>query len=169
VRAKRECDPELCLKCDAKNVRRICKNCDIQRGDFKPHVVSRSKWGFGVFLSCSLRRHDFIAEYVGELVRSTTYDENRQFLADYRGRNYLYELNKDVGIDAVFAGNHTRFINHSDKPNCCALVLIVNSEFRIGIYAARSMTSGTELLLDYGSTFFKRLTQTAVTASNFST
>lgn len=55
--------------------------------------MKASEWGFGVFLSKSAKRYDFIAgefspshelevysfqEYTGELVLPTTYDQNRQ-------------------------------------------------------------------------------------------
>lgn len=31
----------------------------------------------------------------------------------YRGRNYLFQLNLNLTIDGMYAGNETRFINHA--------------------------------------------------------
>lgn len=41
--------------------------------------------------------------------------------ATHRGRQYIFELNPYVSVDATFAGNEARFINHSTTPNCHAL------------------------------------------------
>jgi len=81
----------------------------------------------------------------------------------HSGRQYIFELNPSVSIDATFAGNPARFINHSTTSNCVALgetlfsfhsfllfsicdldllkhnavylVFLVNGEHRIGVYA----------------------------------
>ena len=42
-------------------------------------------------------------------------------VAMHRGRQYTYELNPSMSVDATFAGNEARFINHSSTPNCFAL------------------------------------------------
>jgi hypothetical protein len=42
-------------------------------------------------------------------------------IAEHRGRNYLFELNKTLSIDGTYVGNDARYINHdAQSPNCRA-------------------------------------------------
>lgn len=42
-------------------------------------------------------------------------------VAQHRRRNYLFDLNPTMSIDATYAGNEARFINHDHKnANCVA-------------------------------------------------
>jgi len=47
-------------------------------------------------------------------------------------------------------GNHSRFMNHSDKPNCYQCVMISDLEHKIAFFAARDIPRGEELTIDYG-------------------
>jgi len=91
------------------------------------------------------------------------------------GRKYTYTLNDQVCIDSLSAGNPSRFINHSARPNCYAKVTFVNGEQRIGIFARTrtpgwcgqadlsnralvyDLEEGEELFLDYGEDFFTEI------------
>ncbi|KZT18932.1 SET domain-containing protein [Neolentinus lepideus HHB14362 ss-1] len=156
VREGRECDPELCLKCEARYARNICQNAQIQQGRRKRLSVktSRSNYGLGAFLDESARHGDLIGEYVGEIIYEPTV-QSREDVAQHRRRNYVFELNETFSLDSSNVGNETRFINHSStNANCKALVILVNGEHRIGVYATKSLGSGVELRLNYGSQFF---------------
>ena len=69
-------------------------------------------------------------EYVGELIFEPT-THSRQFVLKsvnfvwlfdmsdrpvfvHGGRNYLFQLDLDLTIDSMYAGNETRSINHGD-------------------------------------------------------
>ncbi|KAJ7200847.1 hypothetical protein GGX14DRAFT_524739 [Mycena pura] len=160
--AHRECDPELCLKCEAKGTAivhdahaNLCQNADIQRRHWKATRVGRARWGLGLFMLEDAAVDDLIIEYVGELIFDPTTD-SREPIAHHRGRNYLFELNATLSIDGTYAGNNARYINHDARhPNCRAKVRLVNGEHRIGMYAARRVRAGEEVLFNYGEHFFQ--------------
>jgi len=136
--------------------RDICQNAQIQQGRRKRLSVkaSRSNYGLGAFLDESARHGDLIGEYVGEIIYEPTV-QSREDVAQHRRRNYVFELNETFSLDSSNVGNETRFINHSStNANCKALVILVNGEHRIGVYATKSLGHGVELRLNYGSQFF---------------
>ncbi|KAG1754568.1 hypothetical protein EDB19DRAFT_1626406 [Suillus lakei] len=172
VDARRECDPELCVKCGCRYViltifyvaiRALitCGNSQIQQGHFKELEVKESHWGVGVFLLEPVKQGELIVEYVGELIYEMTFD-SRGEVADHVGRSYVFSLNKTLSLDSSRAGNASRFINHSGATdassetqcNCRAFVRLVNGEHRIGIFAIKNIDRGTEILIDYGPVFF---------------
>ncbi|EIN09099.1 SET domain-containing protein, partial [Punctularia strigosozonata HHB-11173 SS5] len=77
-----------------------------------------------------------LVEYVGELIAEATVD-SRDDVATHRGRGYVFGMNAEYSVDASYAGNAARFINHApkSKANCVAQVKLVNGDHRIGIYA----------------------------------
>ncbi|KAJ7115589.1 hypothetical protein C8R43DRAFT_1038547 [Mycena crocata] len=153
--AHRECDPEICIKCRAKDSEaNICYNADIQRGNWKRTKVARATYGMGLFIAEAANVDDLIIEYAGELIYDATTD-SREPLAEHRKRNYLFELNSTLSIDGLYAGNDARYINHDAvNPNCRAKVCMVNGEHRIGMYATRTLNPGEEILFNYGDQFF---------------
>lgn len=150
--SNRECDPELCASCTRS--RASCRNSQLQRGCQKGLEVKKGKHGLGVFLKEAAEEGDLIAEYVGELIYEPTFDSRGQ-LSEHRGRSYVYGLNASLNIDSTYAGNEARFINHApaNTANCQVGIFLVNGDHRIGIYAKRTLVTGTELFLDYGPEF----------------
>ncbi|OBT78224.1 hypothetical protein VF21_03071 [Pseudogymnoascus sp. 05NY08] len=160
----RECDPDLCHGCNASESvgsqdpisDTNCHNCEIQRGQGKKVVVGESSIegiGNGLYLAEPVKEGDFIAEYVGEIIGEAEVNR-RDALVQRIGNSYNFALNAEMTIDAMWFGNATRFINHSKvRKNCRAKVLLVNSEHRIGFYAAKGMDAGEELFFDYGKEF----------------
>ncbi|ESK92877.1 histone-lysine n-methyltransferase ezh1-like [Moniliophthora roreri MCA 2997] len=140
----------------------LCRNVCIQRGVKKNMQVKDSQYGFGCFLLEPASLAELVVEYVGELIYETTID-SRDDISVHRSRNYVFELNNcgpgssdGISIDSFYAGNESRYINHSEEnANCTAVVKLVNGEHRIGIYAAKNIPAGEELFLNYGPMFFK--------------
>ncbi|KAJ7074281.1 hypothetical protein C8F01DRAFT_1099943 [Mycena amicta] len=169
--AGRECDPELCTGCDARNVRehypeeatkvrgrpRRCENMELQRGMCKRIVVDKSEYGFGAFAGEKIREHDIIGEYTGELMFDTEdIDWNQRHIVNiHMGTNYLFGLGKTT-VDARTLGNPTRFLNDSkpDKPNCEADVVTVNGQRRILIRALQAIGENQQLTLSYGEEYW---------------
>ncbi|THH20330.1 hypothetical protein EW146_g1026 [Bondarzewia mesenterica] len=162
----------------------ICQNSSIQQGRSKAVEVLASDNGLGLFAAEPMEEKDFIIEYVGEIVYEPTIDSREcvfscyrprdllsprhlltlsfypfpafRDLARHRQRNYVFALNGSFALDAVYAGNAARYINHgtAESANCDAHVRLVNGEHRIGIFAARDIEAGDELFLNYGGIFF---------------
>ncbi|KAK9453029.1 hypothetical protein V1511DRAFT_506318 [Dipodascopsis uninucleata] len=158
----RECDPDLCRSCgadeilDPKNrdiveIKRFCKNVNLQRGLGKRVIVGPSAVsGWGLFLGEPMNQDDFLGEYKGELI-SQDEAERRGKIYDKRGVSFLFESSKDQCVDATRAGDKLRFINHSrQNPNCHARILLVNGIHRIAFFARRKIKEGEELFIDYG-------------------
>ncbi|KAK2466115.1 hypothetical protein APHAL10511_001757 [Amanita phalloides] len=149
---RHECIPDICLKCQATNA---CGNVQMQMSQIKRTSVRQSEWGFGLFVEEAVRKGELIDEYVGELIFEPT-AVSRGDQERHRRRNYLFTLNSnDSNIDSTFAGNSTRFINHSNtEHNCQAQIWLIDGEQRIGIMALHDIEAGEELLMDYGEQFF---------------
>ncbi|KAJ6479302.1 hypothetical protein C8R47DRAFT_983573 [Mycena vitilis] len=168
--ANRECDPEVCRKCQANSQltsypdaqANLCRNADIQRAKWKRTKVAPARWGMGLFIAETAAVGHLIIEYVGELVYDPT-TLSREPIAQHRGRNYVFELNNTMSIDSTYVGNDARYINHGAQNSNCAAkgtssavrFCLVNGEHRIGIYATRQLAPGEELLMNYGDSFFQ--------------
>ncbi|KAJ7921355.1 hypothetical protein B0H13DRAFT_1866734 [Mycena leptocephala] len=133
--AHRECDPELCLECQAKQTSVITLTSSArahQNGTCACAPGNRAVHRRGG------ANNDLIIEYVGELVYDLT-TESREPIAEHRGRNYLFELNNTLSIDGMYVGNNARYIDQdTQNPNCCARVCMVNSEHWIVVEVPQS-------------------------------
>jgi uncharacterized protein len=110
--------------------------------------------GNGVFALLPIAKGERVIEYKGKRRTHAAVDAGDTGAAD-SGHTFLFTLNDDYVIDANFAGNTARWINHSCKPNCEA-VLDENErdprKSRVFIEATRAIKPGEELTYDYGIT-----------------
>lgn len=146
--AGRECDPDLCKNCQDPT----CSSCKNNSITLRKHthllLAPSTVAGWGVYNRYSLKKGDFIQEYVGEAM-SQHEAERRGRIYDKINMSYLFNLCTDHVIDANWKGNKTRFINHSDIPNVECKVVMVNGDYRIGMYAKKDIKPQTELFFDY--------------------
>ncbi|XP_070969827.1 histone-lysine N-methyltransferase ASH1L-like isoform X1 [Oncorhynchus clarkii lewisi] len=140
-----ECSPGTC-PCGEQ-----CDNQHIQRHEWV-QCLERFRAegkGWGIRTKEPLRSGQFIIEYLGEVV--SEHEFRSRMMEQYFSHSGQYCLNLDSGmvIDSYRMGNEARFINHSCEPNCEMQKWSVNGVYRIGLFALKDMSSGTELTYDY--------------------
>jgi SET domain-containing protein len=84
-----------------------------------------------------------IIEYTGPLV------SNEEVERRTKGK-YFFGVNTKWSIDGSPRSNTARYINHSCRPNCDAVV----SKRRVWIWSRRAIKAGEELSYDYGKEYF---------------
>jgi histone-lysine N-methyltransferase SETD2 len=97
-----------------------------------------------------LQPNDFVFEYVGEVINEPTF-RNRMVKYDKEGIKHFYfmSLTKSEFVDATKKGNLGRFCNHSCNPNCYVDKWVVGEKLRMGIFTARTIRAGEELVFNY--------------------
>ncbi|GMT12690.1 hypothetical protein PFISCL1PPCAC_3987, partial [Pristionchus fissidentatus] len=132
-----------------------CGNRVAQKGANYPFEIFRTAdgRGWGLRSLSSIPTGAFISEYTGELIEDEA--------ANGRDDKYLFETimgNSKLTIDAHFAGNTARFINHSCDPN--AKVGMVSWEpheqqlNHVCVFAAKKIGRGEEITIHYGHSWW---------------
>lgn len=128
-----------------------CQNMRFQRKQYADvSVIKTDKKGFGLRANTGLDAHDFIFEYIGEVINEPTF-RRRMIQYDKEGIRHFYfmSLTKNEFVDATKKGNLGRFCNHSCNPNCYVDKWVVGSKLRMGIFAQRKIQPGEELVFNY--------------------
>lgn len=108
------------------------------------YKVKRSKSGLGLFAQKDFKKGDFIIEYTGKKI---THEE-----ADKKGGLYLFTLNDQWVLDGTDRKHTARYLNHSCRPNCEA---VIEDDKYVMIYAIKKINVGDELTFDYGKEYFE--------------
>ena len=117
--------------------------------------------GNGVFALVDIPANTELIEYRGRRLTQAQADRQHANSSD-SGHTFLFTLNDKYVIDATSEGNIARWINHSCKPNCRAV--LEESEDgdarrdRVLIESMRAVRAGEELTYDYGIVLEERLT-----------
>ncbi|KAI7670767.1 SET domain-containing protein [Hortaea werneckii] len=163
----RECDPDLCGSCGVLEVldpvnrecedpmQGRCRNACIQFGRPAQTLLGQSGiHGFGLYAGQTIRQHDFVGEYKGEIITKEE-AERRGAVYEKQQLSYLFTLNAFQEIDSTYFGNNIRFINHAGngKNNLYPRIFMVNTVHRIALFADKTIQKGEELLFDYGPKF----------------
>lgn len=136
---------------DAGNCGGGCQNQRFQRKQWASvSVMQTEKKGFGLRADADLHPHEFIYEYIGEVINEPTF-RRRMLQYDQEGIKHFYfmSLNKSEFVDATRKGNLGRFCNHSCNPNCYVDKWVVGDKLRMGIFALRAIRAGEELVFNY--------------------
>mmetsp|Transcript_8388 Transcript_8388/g.18797 ORF Transcript_8388/g.18797 Transcript_8388/m.18797 type:complete len:851 (+) Transcript_8388:112-2664(+) len=158
--ANRECDPDLCRTCGAcsdgpdapaTGDGQRCRNDNISMRRHAHTLIGESRIkeaGWGIFTKHSLKKGDFVIEYVGEQI-SQEEAERRGVIYDKMNMSYLFNLSSDLVVDATRKGNKARYANHSSTPNIEPKLIHVNGDMRIGFFAKQDIDAQSELFFDY--------------------
>ena len=111
--------------------------------DIGKYVVKRTGSGLGLFALKAVPAGKRIIEYTGPLV------SNEEVERRTKGK-YFFGVNTKWSIDGSPRSNTARYINHSCRPNCDAVV----SKRRVWIWSRRAIKAGEELTYDYGREYF---------------
>jgi SET domain-containing protein len=128
-----------------------CQNQRFQKHEFASvSVIKTEKKGYGLRANTPLVAHQFIFEYIGEVIDERIF-RRRMVNYDDEGIKHFYfmSLTKDAFVDATKKGNLGRFCNHSCNPNCYVDKWIVGNKLRMGIFAERNIEPGEELVFNY--------------------
>jgi len=117
--------------------------------------------GTGVFALVDIPKGVELIEYRGKRLTHAQADRLYANTSD-SGHTFLFTLNDEYVIDASTGGNIARWINHSCKPNCRALMEEHEGGDRrkdkVVIETLRPLRAGEELTYDYGIVLEERLT-----------
>lgn len=139
-----------------KGVSLINPNTDIinlnslQQRRKKVYFQRSTIHGMGLFAEEVIEEGEFIAEYMGEIIRRTVADMREKiYKRQGMGDSYLFRLTNDLVVDATRRGGIARFINHCCDPNVMARMISVNGMNRIVFYSKRTIKVDEELTYDY--------------------
>ncbi|KAL4883073.1 hypothetical protein BJY04DRAFT_226832 [Aspergillus karnatakaensis] len=128
-----------------------CQNQRFQQREYaNVAVIKTEKKGYGLRAEEDLRPHQFIFEYVGEVINEGPFHRRmRQYDEEGIKHFYFMSLSKGEFVDATKKGNLGRFCNHSCNPNCYVDKWVVGEKLRMGIFAERHIQAGEELVFNY--------------------
>ncbi len=115
--------------------------------DVLPSTVEQA--GKGLFSRVTIRAGDTIGEYTGEIVTDDEVNEE-----PYVDSDYVLWVCKDHNIvgEGPLA-NHTRYINHSNRPN--GRIVCSTRWKKARIEAIRTIKPGDEVFIDYGPYYWE--------------
>lgn len=109
------------------------------------------KLGWGVFAEQDIKRNTLIAEYTGTVRKRTLRDKKNAYCFEYL---LAKEKKTPYTIDALNWGNISRYINHSNTPNCVSALATLGPLSHILILTAEFIPRETQLCYDYGEDYW---------------
>lgn len=116
-----------------------------------------AKVGWGVFAEKSIEKDDYISCYLGQIRLARMSPINRYCFSFPLIAAPFAFFRGNWTIDAQNCGNISRFINHSDTPNCESLLAFLSPWPYIVIRASRDIAKGEQLFYDYGPNYWRHL------------
>lgn len=110
--------------------------------------------GKGVFATRAFEPGETVIEYTGEVIDWDEALRRHPHDPDQPDHTFYFQLDDGRTIDALYGGNHSRWINHACEPNCEA----EETDGRVFIKTLRAIAPGEELNYIYGLTLDERYT-----------
>ncbi|MDX8431726.1 MAG: SET domain-containing protein-lysine N-methyltransferase [Candidatus Algichlamydia australiensis] len=108
--------------------------------------------GYGLFAADDLAELSLIGEYTGIVRRRRRWsDRQNAYIFGY----VVGPHDTPYVIDAKEKGNLTRFINHSETPNCISRWMIVDGVCHVIFFTNKLIKAGEQLTYNYGPHFWK--------------
>lgn len=131
---------------------------DLSINTYPKQVVLpiNSTLGKGVFAKEKpIPTSTFLGEYTG-LVRkgNRKLDKHNPYLVRYPIK---YGLVTHLVIDAKEGGNHTKFYNHSRKPNAALISIYCEGIIRMICISTKAIAKDKEITIDYGYLYWKQI------------
>ncbi len=104
--------------------------------------VRKSTSGFGLFADQAIPKNRFVIEYWGKIISD---DRSNEI-----GGKYIFGLEKNKNIAGAARKNIARYVNHSCRPNCEAVM----TGDRVFINSIKKIQPGDELTYNYGKSYF---------------
>jgi len=104
---------------------------------------------FGLFATRDIDKHDMVIEYVGELMRNLVGDIRDDKALEKGKSTYMFRIDEEYIVDAMFKGNASRYINHCCEPNCYCKVVTVDGVKHIVMFAMQNIREDQEITYDY--------------------
>lgn len=104
--------------------------------------VRRSAAGLGLWTEDAIPKNRFVIEYWGKIISDKKADE-------ISGK-YIFGLENDKNIAGAARKNIARYVNHSCRPNCEAIM----EGTRVFIRSIKKIKPGDELTYNYGKSYF---------------
>ncbi|KAI6208909.1 Histone-lysine N-methyltransferase [Aphelenchoides besseyi] len=139
-----ECTQKSCQLHDLCQNRRLTNNIAIHQ----LQLFDTELKGRGIRTCVEIPKEAFICEYVGEVIKTSTYFK-RTLLRDESQPRFGIHLTPGYVVDSTERGSLSRFFNHSCEPNCVMERWSCGGNFRLGIFALRLIREGEELTYDY--------------------
>jgi len=133
---------------------------DIQKKDFPSQSIISigSNLEKGVIASETIPPNSFLGEYTGIIRKYVpSLDKLNRYLVKYPVKLNIFN---SLVIDASKYGNHTRFYNHSSKPNAYLASVICDGIFRIIAISTFRIQNQSQILIDYGKLYWKQIGKT---------
>lgn len=112
-------------------------------------IAFSQKHGWGVFTSYSLNTMAVLLEYRGEYLHRSGIDLTENQYRFIKKNLFFFRLNNSTIVDATFAGNSGRLINHSCLPNCFAKNINHGFKDYLFLISIRNIHKFEELSYDY--------------------
>jgi hypothetical protein len=124
------------------------------------HVADLSiRWidetlGYGIFAERRIEPYTHIGEYTGVVKQWKMFQQNQNpYCFRYPSGAFKFRI---YMVDAQEEGNETRFVNHSDSPNCEPVTALDRGLLHIFFRSTRVIEYGEQLCIDYGKDYWQR-------------